>query len=67
MRITVKAIDNREYELENVTELNFTQTAGVACDCFCARFKNSNPIGEIVTVRVYDGERLLFNGYCDSQ
>lgn len=67
MKITVNTIDDREYILENLIELNFTQTAGVACDCFSAVFKSKTPIGEIVTVKVWENDVLVFNGYCDNQ
>lgn len=67
MIITVNTIDDEEYIIENLIELNFTQTVGVACDCFSAVFKSETPIGEIVTVKVCENDILLFNGYCDNQ
>lgn len=67
MKITVQTVDDKEYELKNITELNFTQTAEAACDCFSAVFKSDMPIGEIVTVQVSDNNLLVFNGYCDTQ
>lgn len=67
MRIVVNTIDKSKYEIENITELSFTQTAGVACDCLCVSFKSSAPVGEIITVKAYEGDVLLFSGYCDNQ
>lgn len=67
MRIDVETVDGRVYETENITELNFTQTAEAACDCFSAVFKSDIPVGEIMTVRVSEGNRLVFDGYCDTQ
>lgn len=67
MRIAVKTVEDKEYGLEHITELNFTQTAEAACDCFSAVFKSNIPIGEIVTVQVFDKDKLVFSGYCDMQ
>ena len=67
MKIVVNTIDDRKYTIENLLELNFTQTVGVACDCFSAAFKSNTAIGEIVTVKVYEKDVLMFNGYCDNQ
>lgn len=67
MRIEMKTIDGSVYVPENITELNFTQTAEAACDCFSIVFKSREPIGEITTVQVFDEDTLVFNGYCDMQ
>lgn len=67
MKIVVKTIDDKEYTHQNLLEINFTQTASVACDCFSAVFKSDTAISEIVTVKVYENDVLLFNGFCDNQ
>ncbi|MDE6470247.1 MAG: hypothetical protein K2L19_04420 [Eubacterium sp.] len=67
MKIVVNTVDDREYVLENLTEINFTQTADAACDCFWAAFKSDDMKGEIITVSVFDNDKLIFKGYCDTQ
>jgi hypothetical protein len=54
-------------ELSDLTEFNFTQTAGVACDSLSLRTADQNAMEEITAVKAYDGENLIFNGYCDNQ
>lgn len=67
MKIEIETVDGEKYEPENIAELNFTQTAEAACDCFSAVFKSDIPVGEIVTVHVFDEDKLVFSGYCDTQ
>lgn len=67
MKIFIDTVDSRGIELDNITELCITQTAGVSCDSLCVRFKSSSTVGEIVSVKAYDGRNLIFNGYCDNQ
>lgn len=67
MKIKLTTIEDKEYEPENITQITFIQSAGVACDCFCAVFKSRSFCGEIVSVRVFDNDTLIFNGYCDNQ
>lgn len=67
MKITVEVLNGGEYELENILEFNFTQSAGVACDSLSVCFIDDTFQGEITCVKAYDGGRLIFNGYCDNQ
>ena len=67
MKIEIHTVDDSEYVIENAVEINFTQSADAACDCFWAVFKTDKTVGEIVSVRVFDDDKLIFNGYCDTQ
>ncbi|MDE6155871.1 MAG: hypothetical protein K2F67_05470 [Eubacterium sp.] len=67
MKVVVNTLDDSEYVLESLIEINFTQTADAACDCFWTVFKSDDIKGEIVTIRVFDNDKLIFNGYCDTQ
>ncbi len=67
MRITVKTISNKSFDIDLITELCFTQTAGVACDSLWFKFRKKADMEEIVTVKAYNGETLIFNGICDCQ
>lgn len=67
MKIIVEAVDGKEYELKNISELNFTQTFGIACDSLWIRCRDNNLFDEIISVKAYDHNELIFNGYCDNQ
>lgn len=67
MNISIFTVDGREYSDLDLTEINFTQTVGVACDSLCFYFKSANFIDEINRVVAFDGDNLIFNGYCDCQ
>ena len=67
MKIIVRTISNEEYELKNIPQLIFTQTADAACDSLSVKFLRDCVIDEIVTVRAYEGDEILFNGYADNQ
>lgn len=67
MKMIIKTADNIEHEIKNITRLTFSQSADAACDSVWAYFKSENVLGEAVSVRLFDGARLIFNGYCDCQ
>lgn len=67
MKIVVSTIDDREYTLKNIVQFSIVQTYGIACDSLSVKFKMSEKIGEIVKVKVYKADRLIFNGFCDNQ
>lgn len=67
MKISIFTVDGREYGDFKITEINFTQTAGVPCDSLCFYFKSSDFIDEISQVKAYNAGKLIFNGYCDCQ
>ncbi len=67
MKIVLKTISGMEYEPEEITEINFTCTAGIACDSIRLRFKSSDHCDEIVTVKAFNASEMIFNGYCDNQ
>lgn len=67
MKIEVVTIDDKKYILENIIQLSIVQTYGVACDSLSVKFKTDKKFGEIVKVKVYKKDELIFNGYCDNQ
>lgn len=67
MKIKVITISGKEIEIKNIFEFNLTQTAGIPCDCLSFYFKHKAPIDEIVSVRAYQGKKIIFNGLCDCQ
>ena len=67
MRIMVKTISNKCFDIDLITELCFTQTVGVACDSLWFKFRKKADVEEIETVKAYNGESLIFNGICDCQ
>lgn len=67
MKISIFTVSGFEYCDLDLTEINFTQTAGVPCDSLCFYFKSDTFIDEINKVTAYDGDGLIFNGYCDCQ
>lgn len=67
MKISIFTVEEKEYTNLDLCEINFTQTAGVACDSLCFYFKSSDFIEEIDRVTAYDGSNLVFSGSCDCQ
>lgn len=67
MKIMIEAIGGNKYEIRNINELCFTQSAGVACDSLWIRFFSKEYIGEIARVKMYKNDVLIFNGLCDCQ
>lgn len=67
MKISIFTVDEKEYDSLDLCEINFTQTAGVACDSLCFYFKSDNFIEEIHRVAAFDGGSLVFSGHCDCQ
>lgn len=67
MRMVIKTADDIEYEISNITSLAFSQSADAACDSVWAYFKSETVPGEAVSVMLFDGSVLIFNGYCDCQ
>ena len=67
MKISIFTIANKEYSNLELCEINFTQTAKVACDSLCFYFKSNVFIEEIDRVAAFDGGNLVFSGICDCQ
>lgn len=67
MKLVAQTVDDVKLEIENITRLTFSQSADAACDSVWAHFKSEAAIGEIASVMLLDGEKLVFNGYCDCQ
>lgn len=67
MRIEIWTIDSKKYCPEDITEICFTQSAGIACDSLSVSFKSTDLIQEITEVKAFDRGELIFNGYCDQQ
>lgn len=67
MKFALCEIDGIEYTPENITAYEISSEAGAACDGLRLSFIAQGTIGEINNVRAYDGERLIFNGFCDVQ
>lgn len=67
MRIEIWTIDSEKYCPEDITEICFTQSAGIACDSLSVNFKSTDLIQEITEVKAFDRGELIFNGCCDQQ
>lgn len=67
MKVIIKNISDKEFTLEKITELSFSQSYGAPCDAVMLSFKDNFDLDEVYSVRLYDRDRLIFNGYCDNQ
>ncbi|MGN0522377.1 MAG: hypothetical protein ACI4IQ_07050 [Eubacterium sp.] len=67
MKINIKTVDSKQYSIDKPVQIAFIRTAGAACDALSVRFKSDAFISEIVNVTAYNGDKLIFNGYCDNQ
>lgn len=67
MKVIVKNIFDKEFTLEKITELSYSQSFGAPCDAVLISFKDTVDLGEVYSVRLYDANKLVFNGYCDNQ
>lgn len=67
MKIQMKDIDGIKYRVKDVIQITFTETAGAACASLCFKFKSKEKIGEIVSVKAYCENDIIFNGFCDCQ
>lgn len=67
MKIELWTINSEKYMPEDITEICFTQNAGVACDSLSVSFKSRSMIQEITEVKAFAGNEIIFNGYCDQQ
>lgn len=67
MNITVFTVDGKQYSNLDLCEINFSQACSVACDSLYFYFKSDEFIEEIDRVVAYNGDSLVFNGYCDCQ
>lgn len=67
MKILLKDINDEVYQVKNITQIVFTETAGAACSSISFKFKSKENIGEIVSVRAYTDNGIVFNGFCDCQ
>ncbi len=65
MRIVIKTIDEVSKELEGVSQLTFGDDADAACSYISVSFTDKENLGEVDSVKVYDGDKLIFNGFCD--
>lgn len=67
MRIIISTVEEKEILLHGITELTFGDAADAACAYISVCFTSDKSIGEIVSVKAYDGSTLVFNGFCDCQ
>lgn len=67
MKIEIETIDGKRLMIDRIKEIGFTQSVGVACDSLWVSFFSSSSIAEIVKVRAYNNNTLIFNGLCDCQ
>lgn len=67
MIIIAESVNGNEFEIIDITEINFTQTASVACDSLSVKYKSDNVPDEITSIKAYDRGELIFFGYCDNQ
>ena len=67
MKLVAQTVDGVKLEIENITRLTFSRSANAACDSVWAYFKSEAAVGEIDSVMLFDGKKLVFNGYCDCQ
>ena len=67
MRVTLINTDKKKFELTAISELTLIQGIGAACDAASISFYDERSMGEILKVEIYIGDRLVFNGFCDTQ
>ncbi|MDD6728278.1 MAG: hypothetical protein PUE08_03545 [Eubacteriales bacterium] len=67
MKIVMTDIDGSTLCPKNITHLTMTDTADAACSSVALKFKDKERIGEINSVKVYDGDKAVFCGFCDCQ
>lgn len=67
MKIIAENTDGERIVLKNISELCFTQSAGVACDSLWLSLFSDFYIGEIKQIIAYHNNILIFNGFCDCQ
>ena len=67
MIIELRQMNGKILRIERLKEFCFTQTYGVACDSLWAYFFSQTPVDEIVSIRGYENQKLIFNGFCDCQ
>lgn len=60
-------INETPYYTENVISYELTRDISAPCDGLRLNFISKNPLEEINRVKAYSGDRLIFNGYCDTQ
>ncbi|MCH5317296.1 MAG: hypothetical protein J1E05_04910 [Eubacterium sp.] len=67
MRFELLDIHGKRVDVSNVTSFELTSEADAACDGLRLSFIPEESIDEICIVKAYSDERLVFNGFCDSQ
>ncbi|MCC8073163.1 MAG: hypothetical protein LIO62_03445 [Clostridiales bacterium] len=67
MTLKITTINGETFTADNITQLTLLETAGVPCNSLSARFFDKRAVDEIVGVKLYDGDKLIFNGSCDKQ
>lgn len=67
MRIELFSTDGSALTVKGIREFNFSQAVNAACDSLWVTFSGDVPLGEIVSVRAYEGSVLIFSGICDCQ
>lgn len=67
MKVMLEMLGGRKITVTDIKEFNFIQTAGVPCDGLWMYFSTDGSVDEICRVKAYEGDRLIFNGFCDTQ
>lgn len=67
MNFLFKTLGGELIEPEEITSFEFAAETSAACAGLRINFICDAPPPEIVNVRAYSGERLVFNGLCDRQ
>ena len=67
MRFEFQDIKGKTFGISNVTSFELMSEVGAACDGLRISFIPVLDIDEIVGVKAYSNEKLVFNGFCDHQ
>lgn len=62
-----KALDGRELELGDVLSYELSRDIDAACDGLRLRLKNDKLFDELVSIKAYRKDALIFNGFVDVQ
>lgn len=67
MRFVFCTADGKSAQAENIISYEITSEVGAACDGLRLFFKADESVGEIVSVKAFSGEELIFSGLADVQ
>lgn len=63
----VTDINDKTTQLTDISSFELSRSVDTACDGLRLNFVSEKLLDEVVRVAVYDGNRLIFNGYADAQ